>query len=794
MPIKPTPGQLTPSTFVGRERELNEIASLLADSRVQLVTVVGPGGIGKTRLAREVASRQTGHFQTRVYVVSLGTIDSAELILSSIGAALGLPQLEPGVPTAQIHRVLQRQSTLLVLDNAEHVLDGLGFLPEWLSVLPKLKVLVTSRERLNCPGEWLFVLDGLTYPSSPSDRDLATYDAMQLFIQRARQANRDFEWQDHADAVRSICRQVEGMPLGLELAASWLHVMSCEQVAARMASNLDFLTAPDRRQPERHRSLRVIFQQTWTLLSVEEQAVLCGLSVFHGGCDLQAAEDVAGATPAVLRRLMDRALIRLEASGRYTIHQLLRQYVSEKLADAQQTLPTLQRYLKHFLKVAEDGAAHIYGRVQKAWFDRLNQDVDNLRAVLALCLEQAELDSGLRLAIALRWFWETRGYLSEGFSWFKKLLEHPAHDRHTRVRAQALHHAGELAGQLALEGQAAAWIDEARRLSRENGDTVTLAWSLCGAYFSEPDVEQAMAHLEESLALFQTLEIPLGLSHCRRRLAGCAMSQGRHRYALNLLAQALSQDRQAGDDLAVAWDLCFRGAALWSEHHRPGDVIPLFRESMALFASLGDRRGRTHPLVLLADVERAQNQRSRAFAHYQELLMAQRSLGVHDHLTLMALVGIGRLSLERDEPERGVRLLGAVQAAFDSGQYRTRLLLLEDTFHTAVDVARARLEAGTFEPAWTAGSNASLDLAVDEALAETWIVRAATGSGLAEPLSPRETQLLELVRDGLSNAEIAKKLFLSIATVKVHTRNIYGKLGAHTRAQAIVQAQRLGLL
>ena len=300
------------------------------------------------------------------------------------------------------------------------------------------------------------------------------------------------------------------MPLGLELAASWLRVMSCQQIAARMASSFDFLTTPLRNMPERHRSLRVVFEKSWSLLAADEQAVLMRLSLFHGGFDLEAAAEVAGATLTVLAGLADKSLLRMDATGRYDLHELVRQYAEDKLTKAGEISNTTQRHLAYFMKLAEAGEAHAYGREQVIWYDRLEVEMDNLRAALAWSLSNQEIETGLRIAGALRWVWEMRGYLEEGLAWFTKLLAISS-DSSPSVRAKALHRASELAGQLAHEPQATIWAQEALRLARLTNDRWNLAWSLStAAYFTEQDSEPSRGDAGREFGVVSGTERPFG--------------------------------------------------------------------------------------------------------------------------------------------------------------------------------------------------------------------------------------------------------------------------------------------
>ncbi len=790
-----------PTAFIGRTQELAQIDQRLTDPSCRLLTLVGPGGIGKTRLAIQAASNRQARFADGVVFVALSPVTSADFLLAAIGSALEIPFFGTEEPLSQMMNYLRDKQMLLVMDNFEHLIEAVECLADLLQAAPRLKILATSRERLNLREEWVFVVDGLAYPKEPLAEASENYSAVQLFVQRAQQVQHQFSLDGHIQAVLSICRQVEGMPLGLELAASWLHVMSCQQIAARMASNLDFLTTPLRNIPVRHRSLRVLFQQSWSLLSADEQAVLMRLSVFHGGFDLEAAAEVADATLNILAGLADKSLLRMDvtgSTGRYDLHELLRQYAKEKLVEAGEINSTTQQHLTYFMKLAEAGEAHAYGREQVEWFDRQETEMDNLRAALAWSLNNAEVEMGLRMAGALRWVWEMRGHLEEGLGWFKKLLPISA-DVLPSVRAKGLHRASELAGQMAYEPQATLWAQEALHLARSTDNQWNLAWSLsAAAYFTEQNPDQAVSMLEESLALFRELNDPLGLSHTLRRLAGCAIDQHNYSYAADLLAQALAADRQAEDKNGIAWDLCFMGVTLWANYHRPEQVIPLYEESVAVFRDIQDVRGITHPLVMLAEVERSQGNLVRSQALFRETLLLERDLGIRDHVTLYAMTGLANLTVAAGNTERAARLLAVVNATLESGSYNTRLSPLIDVFDTTLADVLTQLSEDVFNSAWTAGNALPLEQAIIEALEDDSIPIKVTHNQsnqlLLEPISPREFDVLHLLGDGLSNAEIAQKLFISVATVKVHTRSIYGKLSVSNRTQAILQAQKFNLL
>ena len=380
------------TSFIGRETELSEIDALLADTTCRLLTLVGSGGIGKTRLALQAAADHLPQFADGVYFVSLTPIDSPDVIASAIASAIQLSFFGAKDPRTQVIDYLRDKHLLLLLDNFEHLLDGVDLLTAILESAPDVKLLVTSRERLNVREEWTLALRGLSFPNTSTDLTLEQYSAVQLFVARAHQIQASFSLAVNREAVQRICQCAEGMPLALELAATWLRALSSDQIAGQMETNLSFLTTPLRNVPVRHRSLQAVFEQSWRLLTKDEKVVLMYLTVFRGGFDFEAAKQVAKATLSQLASLADKSLIRVDAGGRYDLHELLRQYVGEHLEASEYADEVRAAHSSYYLNFVAQRDADIKGKQQQAALYAIRIELDNVQAGLNWAINHQQFD------------------------------------------------------------------------------------------------------------------------------------------------------------------------------------------------------------------------------------------------------------------------------------------------------------------------------------------------------------------------------------------------------------------
>lgn len=409
MSLHAFPRQLT--SFVGRERETSEVAAQLQQPACRLLTLAGPGGIGKTRLAIQVGTALQASFED-VYFVALQAVDAPDQLLYAIAEALGVALVDND-PLGQLIDHLQGAAHLLILDNFEQLLDAAALLTELLYATPQLKLLVTSREVINLQEEWVYPVEGLCLPDDPGialDRN----DAAQLFIERARRVDPHFDGTEQTDAILTICRLVGGTPLAIELAATWARSLTCEAIANEIRAGLHFLTSHQRNIPERHRSMRAVFDRSWNFLSLGEQVALRRLAVFQGDFQRNAAEVVAGATLPILTALVDKSLVRVATQGRYQLHELVRQYAGERLAeDEDETVATRRRHAEYYLSILAERRHDFSTDQQRTAIRTVNAEYENLRVAWYTAIDQLLFDALRAAGDPLQYFFDLQSRFVE---------------------------------------------------------------------------------------------------------------------------------------------------------------------------------------------------------------------------------------------------------------------------------------------------------------------------------------------------------------------------------------------
>ncbi|HSB66189.1 MAG TPA: BTAD domain-containing putative transcriptional regulator, partial [Anaerolineales bacterium] len=610
LPVNNLPVQLTP--FIGREAELNQLAEILADPECRCLTLVGPGGIGKTRLAMQVASNYLDKFAQGVAFVPLASVGSGAGILPTIMNAVNFSPFGPGDPKTYLLDYLSEKQMLIVMDNVEQLLNDKNqpstmtqIVTDILQTAPKIKLLVTTREALNMQQEYIYAVTGLVFPDTTQKDRFDEFDAVKLFIQRSRRVVPQFtpNPENQVD-IAQICRLVEGMPLAIELAATWMRVLSPSEIAVEIVSSLDILSTTVRDLPERHRNIRAVFDHSWQMLSADEQQVLSMLSVFRGGFSRQAAEQVTGASLTVLSTLVNRTMLRLASAGRYDLHELVRQYCAAKLAvNPQAKLNTQTRHYAYYLAMADQANQELQGRNQLDWLSRLEQDHDNLQVALEWSLDGPEDEPGnderaLLLASDLRWFWRMRGHFHEGCKWLELALQrYPLFK--TEARARALLGLALLRNGLGDLSNARLPAEESVTIFRELGEN---------GFFAE-------ALMIEGLTLLWQGEAALGRSRTR---------------------EALTLYRKIGDRWGEAQALYRLGSYL-ADYSGDPKGRSMLEESTTILEALHEKYLYTSVLISLGIVELSQGNYVAALPRFERGLSAAKEIrhpwGIADALT-----------------------------------------------------------------------------------------------------------------------------------------------------------------
>jgi predicted ATPase/DNA-binding SARP family transcriptional activator len=592
-----------PTSFVGRISELNELGRLLRDPACRLLALVGSGGIGKTRLAIQAALQAAGEpkhaYRDGIRFVPLAALDSPRYIVPTVAEALAFSfnQREGADPKQQLLDYLCEKQMLLVLDNFEHLLEGAGLIGEILSIAPRVKALVTSRERLNLRGEWVLEVQGMRFPEDLPVASLEEYSAVQLVRQRASQVDVGFTpAQADVPHLIRICRLLEGMPLGIELAAAWARTLSCQEIAQEIEKSLDFLDTAMRDLPERHRSLRAVFDQSWQLLADVERDAFRRLSVFRGGFDRDAAEQVAGARLPLLSALVEKSLLRRDPSGRYTIHETLRQYAAHKLDEAPQEKEVTQDgHCRYFAAFLQHRVEDLKGARQREALDEIAAELENVRVAWRWAIAQARLPQIRQAAEALFLFYEGRSLFQEGEEAFGQTVA-------------------------ALKPEAsppAAWGVE-----RDVALGMALAFQGYLGYFFQTR-EQAMALVRGGLEILR----PLGVGKELALASTLAIHSGALEDAAEaerMLQESLAVFEAIGDRWGIARCLLWSGLAVFAQH---GEAKRRLQKSLALCREIGDRRGEGFAIFALGELTHVSAAYEEARQYFHESLTIARQVG-----------------------------------------------------------------------------------------------------------------------------------------------------------------------
>ena len=723
------------TAFVGRDREVAAVEDLLLRPDVQLVTLTGPGGIGKTRLALEVARHLADRFAGGAYFIPLAPVSDASLVVSVIVQILGVREIAGQTPLQALQEYLQhtaRASLLLLFDNFEHMLSASPAVAELLASGPGVKALITSRAPLHVYGEQEFPVPALGVPdasSASSPAELMKYPAVGLFLQRARAVKPDFEInQENAAAVANICARLDGLPLALELAAARVKLLSPSAIQARLESRLQLLTGGARDLPARQQTLRGAMDWSYGLLNAAEQKLFRRLSVFVGGCTLEAVEAVCDTRQDLgldilegMASMMDKSLAQQLGTGagepRYAMLETVREYGLEQLASSGEEAPTRRAHAAYCLVLAEEGSASSATETAPAeYLDRFEVEHDNFRAALDWLTRSGNAEWGMRLGSALFRFWETREHFTEGRDRLARLLQLPGAAARSKERARTLFAAGVLALDQGDYHSAAGRLEESLEIARELQDNSGIAVSLNALAVLSRDrgeLQAAGSLFQESLEVWRELGDRTAVARALSNLASVVKMQGDYSRAISLYQECRALFAELGDSTGAAWSLNHQGDVARQQGDRVA-ARSLFEQSLAAFRGLDDPWGMAGTLADLGSLVCETGDRSAAQAWYAESLGIFRELG-HKRGVARLLECFAGAAAAGSEPARALRLAGSAAAL-----RQTLGAPLSPPEHArlekSLETARQALTGAASASSWMEGWAMPLDQAVEFAL------------------------------------------------------------------------------
>ena len=727
------PGNLpVPRTaFIGREHEATALRQLLSRTDVQLVTLTGPGGIGKTRLALQVAAEASAEFPEGICFVPLSAVSDHGLITSSIAQALGMRVTGHQSPQESLKEYLSglEQPMLLLLDNFEHLLSAAPVIAQLLCSGSKLKVVVTSQAPLHVYGEHEFPVPPLALPdlkSIPSLEVLSRLPAVALFVERARAVKRDFALtRENAPTVAAICARLDGLPLAIELAAARIKMLSPPAMLARLESRLSLLTGGARDLPTRQQTLRSTVDWSYGLLNAAEQTLFRRLSVFSGGCTLESAEavcdtkgdlglDILDGMASMVDKSLAQQVEQVDAETRFLMLSTIREYALERLVESNDESPVRRAHAAYYLVLAEEGAEDVVAHPE--WLDRFEIEHDNFRMALDHLIKTGDAEWGLRLGAALFRFWETREHLTEGRDSIARLLALEGTVARPKLRARLSFAAAVLAGEQGDYASARQLFEASLQTCLELNDNRGVAVALNALAVNardRGDLAGASLLFERCIAIWRDLGDSADIARGLSNLANVAKLQGEYARASSLYDECLTMFRKAGDGAGVAWTLNYQGDIA----REKVDLVAarsFCEQSLAAFRQLRDGWGIASALSDLAGLSFDQGNDAEARRLYGESIRMFEELG-HKRGIARALECLAASAAAQSNAEQSLHLAGAAAAL------RQRLgVPLTPTerprLDKALEFARRTLGNAAGLTAWMEGWAMPVEQAVREAL------------------------------------------------------------------------------
>ncbi len=832
--IPPLPAQLT--SFIGRERETAEVKHLRASSR--LVTLTGAGGCGKTRLALRVSSDLMDTYAEGICWVDLAPLADATFLPQAIANVLNIGEPSGRALLDLVLDLLHDKRLLLVLDNCEHLASACAeFAHDALCDAPRISILATSREPLAVTGEVLYPVAPLALPPKSQVTDIAAYDSIRLFVERAQGVLPNFRLTSaNALPVAEICRRLDGIPLAIELATARVNALTVEQIAARLDDSFALLTTAQHGVPLHHRTLRAALDWSYRTLSPQEQTLLRRLSVFAGGCTLEAVEQVCAGDGIASEQIVDglsslvnKSLVVAETlkweAARYRMLETIRQYARDRLLESGESEAIRNRHLDYFLKFAEEVEPQLHGPDQVEWLDRLDNDHDNLRAALEWSLGGGRVEKGLRLAAALLWFWEMRTYWTEARQRVKTLLNQPEAAPRTLARANALLVVVSMGGFGGVNKQERPGAEELIAIAREHGAAGKRVLASGLAQLSHmvfyDDPLGAISIVDEGLEAAYALGDEWLIAFLIMLRGWYSTSAKDYPAALKAMGESLARFKSLGDK---HWATIVSGLISYV-HYEEGDLATArleFEQILPFVREMRDRRAVLNLLSWLGAIELISGRDEMAERYYAECLEIAREIGdrmqitngtfylgfvsLHDNdlksarllfaetLALgndlglgyeeWALFGFATVAAAEKKARRAIRLFAVTDHLF-RGRGASRLD--EVLYKRYLALAREQVDEEVFNAAWAEGCALPMERAIAEAEQEALTPPPAPAPALPHDpnaLTRREIEVLRLVAAGLSDAQVAAQLVISRRTVSTHLTAIYGKLGVSSRSAA----------
>ncbi len=719
------------TAFIGREGEAAALRQLFSRQDVRLVTLTGPGGIGKTRLALQLAGDVAEQFPGGVCFVALSAVGERGLIASTIAQALGVRETGIQSPQESLQEYVSglSQPMLLLLDNFEHLLSSAPLVAQLLTISPKLKVVVTSQAPLHVYGEHEFPVPPLTVPDPKSVlplEALSQFPAVALFVERAQAVKHEFALtKENAHTIAAICTRLDGLPLAIELAAARIKMLSPSAMLTRLESSLKLLTGGARDLPIRQQTLRGTVDWSYGLLNPAEQTLLRRLSVFVGGCTLDGVEavcdtkgdlgmDVLDGVASMVDKSLAQQLEQADAETRFLMLSTIREYALERLAESGDETATRRAHAAYYLVLAEEGAED--PAAQPEWLDRFEVEHDNFRRALDYLIKTGDADWGLRLAAALFRFWETREHLTEGRETIARLLSLEGAAAHPKLRARVLFAAAVLAGEQGDYTCAQQLLEESLESCVELQDNRGVAVALNALAVNARDRgELTMGCLlfERCVAIWRDLGGPADIARALSNLANLIKLQGDYARASALYRECLTLFRQAGDGAGVAWTLNYQGDVARETDGSPA-ARAFYEQSLAAFRQLQDGWGIASALSELARVSRDQGNYAEAGRLYGESIKMFQDLG-HKRGVARVLECMASTAAAQAKAEHALRLAGAAAAL------RQRLgaplsPAEQSRLENALEGARQSISNAAGLTAWMEGWAMPVERAVQEAL------------------------------------------------------------------------------